>query len=60
VANSMAMNIVTINSNAETTVAESKKTEESSLALAEQARRLSELSRQFKLKKQHVSASKPS
>jgi len=51
VANSMAMNVSSINSNAETTVTESQKTEESSLALAEQARRLSDLAKQFTTKK---------
>lgn len=50
VANSMAKNIAAINTNAETTVAESQKTEESSLELSSQAMRLSELAKQFKAK----------
>jgi len=51
VANSMAENIITINSNAEITVAESKKTQASSFSLSAQAERLSELAKQFETNK---------
>jgi len=50
-ANSVANSIISINSEAEVTIAESQKTEASSLELSEQAMRLSKLAKQFKNKR---------